>query len=81
MFGAYSATMGVRIYMADGVADAIDLGYNSFNYMLEEPRYAEVEYEDDTTAQEDFIWNHLLEREFKLDVAEALNDESAAAQA
>ena len=82
MFGAYTAKLGVRGYFFDDVTPYVTLGEHEFSYMLEEPEYAEMEYdEDDTTAADDFIWNHLLEKEMKLNVTKALNDASVTGKA
>ena len=82
MFGAYTAKLGVRAYKTDNVTPYVTLGEHEFSYMLEEPEYAEMEYdEDDTTTADDFIWNHLLEKEMKLNVTKALNDASATGKA
>ena len=43
-------------------------------YVLLEPVYSEIDYDDMDSITEDFIWNHLLEREIALNVSKAFND-------
>jgi len=81
MFGSYSATLGARGYFSDGTTAFVTLGEQEFSYMLEEPRYAEMEYDDDETTEIEYIYNHLLEKEIKLNITKALNDESVSGRA
>lgn len=74
IFGDYVVQLGARVLKADEVSPLVDLGERYTEYWLDEPEYAEIDAEE---QYDEFFWDMILEREFPLNVAEALNDSTA----
>lgn len=73
MFGDYMVKIGARVMKADSSA-FVNLGERDTEYWLDEPRYAEIDPEE---QMEEYFWDIILEREFPIDIAKALNNPDA----